>query len=126
MTITVDQSKLILNAFSAEFQNNMVAKDLVTWNRYDKEMDDLNGFTVVEQVGPRFVVTETTDGVKDLTGGVQSMVFGSEQFKVNKTFGASMGWGDWQKIKDLGSARESIALKNAAPQLAEAIDKYII
>lgn len=126
MTVTVDQSKLILNAFAAEFQNNMVAKDLVTWNKYDREMDDLNGFTVVEQVGPRYVVTETTDGVKDLTGGVQSTVFGSEQFKVNKTFGASMGWGDWQKIRDLGSARESIALKAAATQLAEKIDKYII
>lgn len=126
MAVTIDQSKLILNAFAAEFQNNMVAKDLVTWNRYDKEMDDLNGFTVVEQVGPRFVVTETVDGVKDLSAGVQSMVFGSEQFKVNRTFGASMGWGDWQKIKDLGSARESVALKNAATQLAEKIDKYII
>jgi hypothetical protein len=126
MTITVDQSKLVLNAFAATFQNNLVAKDLVTWRKYDQEMDDRNGLTVVEQVGPRFVVTETTDGVKDLTGGVQSMVFGSEQFKVNKTFGSSMGWGDWQKIRDLGSARESEALKAAATQLAEKIDKYII
>lgn len=126
MAVTVDQSKLILNAFAAEFQNNMVAKDLVTWNKYDKEMDDLNGFTVVEQVGPRYVVTQTVDGVKDLTSGVQSTVFGSEQFKVNRTFGASMGWGDWVKIRDLGAARESMALKAAATQLAEQIDKYII
>lgn len=125
-TVTVTQQKLVLNAFAAIFQNNLVAKDLVTWRKYDSEMDDRNGLQVIEQVGPRYVVTETTDGVKDLTSGVQDSVYGSEIFKVNKTFGASMGWGDFVKIRDIGAARESEALRNAAMQLSEQIDKYIL
>jgi hypothetical protein len=125
-TVTVDQSKLILNAFAATFQNNLIAKDLVSWKQYDSEMDDRNGLKVVEQVGPRYVITETTNGVKDLTAGVQDTVFGSEQFVVNKTFGSSMGWGDFVKIRDIGAARESEALKSAAVNLAEKIDKYIL
>jgi hypothetical protein len=104
-TVTVTQQKLVMNAFAAIFQNNLVAKDLVTWNKFDSEMSDLNGLQVIEQVGPRYVVTETTDGVKDLTSGVQDTVFGSEIYKVNKTFGASMGWGDFVKIRDIGAAR---------------------
>lgn len=125
-TVTVTQQKLVLNAFAAIFQNNLLAKDLVTWKQYDSEMDDRNGLQVIEQVGPRYVVTQTTDGVKDLTSGVQDSVFGSEIFKVNKTFGASMGWGDFIKIRDIGAARESEALRNAGMQLAEQIDKYIL
>lgn len=125
-TITVDQQKLVLNAFAATFQNNLLAKDLVTWRQYDAEMDDRNGLKVSEQVGPRYVVTQTTNGVADLTSGVQDSVFGSEQFVVNKTFGASMGWSDFVKIRDIGDARESIALKNAGTQLAEQIDGYIL
>jgi hypothetical protein len=125
-TVTVDQSKLILNAFAATFQNNLIAKDLVTWRQYNSEMDDRNGLKVVEQVGPRYVVTQTTNGVKDLSSGVQDTVFGSEQFVVNKTFGSSMGWGDFVKIRDIGEARESEALKAAATQLAEQIDFYIL
>jgi len=125
-TVTVTQQKLVMNAFAAIFQNNLVAKDLVTWKQYDAEMDDRNGLQVIEQVGPRYVVTETTDGVKDLSSGVQDSVFGSEIFKVNKTFGSSMGWGDFVKIRDIGSARESEALRNAAMQLAEKIDHYIM
>ncbi|HEY6020174.1 MAG TPA: P22 phage major capsid protein family protein [Candidatus Paceibacterota bacterium] len=125
-TITVDQQKLVLNAFAAIFQNNLVSKDAVTWNQYSGEMDDRNGLKVSEQVGPRYVVTQTTSGVKDLSGGVQDSVFGSEQFVVNKTFGASMGWADFVRIRDVGDARESVALKNAATQLAEVIDNYIL
>lgn len=125
-TVTVDQAKLVMNAFAATFQNNLIAKDLVTWRKYDSEMDDRNGLQVVEQVGPRYNVTETTDGVKDLSAGVQDSVFGSEIFKVNKTFGSSMGWGDFVKIRDLGTARESEALKNAATNLAEKIDAYVL
>jgi hypothetical protein len=53
-------------------------------------------------------------------------VFGSEIYKVNKTFGASMGWGDFVKIRDIGSARESTALRNCAMQMCEAIDKHIL
>jgi hypothetical protein len=72
------------------------------------------------------VVTETTDGIKDLTAGVQDSVFGSEIYKVNKTFGSSMGWGDFVRIRDLSDAKESIALRQAALQMCEAIDKHIL
>lgn len=125
-TVTVTQQKLVLNAFAAQFQNNLVAADVVTWKEYDSELNDRNGLQVIEQVGPRFAVTETVDGVKDLTSGVQDSVFGSEIFKVNRTFGTSMGWGDFVKIRDIGDARESEALKNAATQLAEKIDAHIL
>ncbi len=124
--ITTDQSKLVLNMFAATFQNNLVSADLVTWKKHDNEMNDRNALTVSEQVGPRYVTTRTTSGVKDLTAGVQDTVFGSEQFSVRDTFGSSMGWGDFQKIRDIGSARESEALKNAAVGLAETIDAYIL
>ena len=125
-TITVDQQKLVLNAFAATFQNNLLAKDLVTWKKYDTEMDDRNGLKVSEQVGPRYNVTRTTSGVADLTAGVQDSVFGSEQFTVQDVFGSSMGWGDFVKIRDIGEARESVALANAATNMAEQIDAYIL
>lgn len=125
-TVTVTQQKLVMNTFATIFQNNLIAADVVSWKQHDAEMDDRNGLQVIEQVGPRYTVTETTDGVKDLSSGVQDTVFGSEIFKVNKTFGTSMGWGDFVKIRDIGSARESEALKSAAQQLAEKIDSYIL
>lgn len=125
-TITVDQQKLVMNAFAAVFQNNLIAKDVVSWKQYDSEMDDRNGLKVSEQVGPRYNVTRSTSGVQDLTAGVQDSVFGSEQFVVQDVFGASMGWGDFVKIRDIGEARESVALKNAATNLAEQIDAYIL
>jgi hypothetical protein len=117
-TITVDQQKLVLNAFAATFQNNLLAKDVVTWRQYNDEMSDTNGLKVAEQVGPRYVVTRTSSGVQDLTAGVQDSTFGSEQFTVKDVFGSSMGWDDFVKIRDIGDARESQALKNAATQLA--------
>lgn len=126
MAVTVDQAKLVLNSFAAIFQNNLVSKDLVTWKKFDSEMNDRNGLTVVEQVGPRFNVTRTTSGVQDLSAGVQDMVFGSEQYKLQDTFGSSMGYGDFVKIRDLGDARNSEALKNAALNLSEKIDAYIL
>lgn len=125
-TVTVTQQKLVMNAFAAIFQNNLVSKDLVTWRKFEGEMNDRNGLQVIEQVAPRYVVTETTDGVKDLTAGTQDSVFGSEIYKVNKTFGASMGWGDFVRIRDLSDAKESIALRQAALQMCEAIDKHIL
>jgi len=125
-TVAVDQAKLVLNAFAATFQNNLIAKDLVTWRKYDNEMNDRNALTVVEQVGPRYAITQTTSGVQDLSSGTQDSVFGSEQFTVNQVFGSSMGWGDFVKIRDLGEARESEAIKNAATNLAEKIDAYIL
>jgi hypothetical protein len=125
-TITVDQQRLVLNAFATQFQNNLLARDIVTWKKYQSEMSDLNGLQVSEQVGPRYVVTQTTSGVQDLSSGVQDSVFGAETFTVNKVFGSSMGWDDFVKIRDIGDARESEALKNAATQLAEVIDAYIL
>jgi hypothetical protein len=125
-TVSVKQNALVLNAFAAIFQNNLVASDLVTWRQYDGEMNDRNGLQVVEQIAPRYNVTETADGVKDLTSGVQDTAFGSEIFKVNRTFGTDMGWGDFVKIRDIDDARESQALKSAAQRLAEYIDAYIL
>lgn len=125
-TITVDQQKLVLNAFAATFQNNLIAADVVSWKQYDGEFNERNALNIAEQVPPRYAVSQTTDGVADLTSGVQDSVFGSEQFKINKTFNTNMGWGDFVKIRDIGAARESEALKSAAMQLAEAIDAYIL
>ena len=124
--VTVDQAKLVLNSFAAIFQNNLVSADLVTWRKFDNEMNDRNALTVVEQIGPRYTVTRNTNGVADLSGGVQDTVFGSEQYKLQDVFGSSMGWGDFVKIRDIGAARESEALKNAALNLAEKIDAYIL
>jgi len=124
--VTVDQAKLVLNSFAAIFQNNLASSELVTWRKFDNEMNDRNGLTVVEQVVPRYNVTRTTDGVRDLSGGVQDTVFGSEQYRIRDVFGSSMGWGDFVKIRDIGAARESEALKSAALNLAEQIDHYIL
>lgn len=125
-TNTVDQSRLVLNAFAATFQNNLLAADLVEWNQMKGEMNERNGLKVSEQVGPRYLVTRTSGGVKDLSAGVQDSTFGSETFQVNDVFGSSMGWSDFAAIKDIGDARKSVALKNAATQLAEQIDAYIL
>jgi len=126
MAIVVDQSKLVLNAFAAIFQNNLACADLVSWKQYDGEFEDRNRLQISEQVGPRFAVTQTSSGVADLTTGVQDMIYGSEQFTVNQVFGTSMGYGDWQKVRDIGDARESVAIKNAALNLAEKIDAYVL
>lgn len=125
-TVTVDQAELVLSSFAAIFQNNLLSKDLVTWNKFSGEMNDRNAMTVVEQVVPDYTTTFTTNGVADLTAGVQDSTFGSEQFKIDQTINSSMGWGDFVKIRDLGSARESEALKAAALRLATDIDSYII
>lgn len=124
--MTVDQTKLVLNAFAAIFQNNLVSADLVSWKQYDQELNDRNGLNVSEQISPRYKVTQTTSGVQDLSSGVQDSVFGSEQFKVDQVFGASMGWDDFVKIRDIGDARESEALSGAATSMAEAIDAYVL
>lgn len=125
-TNTVDQSRLVLNAFAAVFENNLLSKDVVSWKQFDGEMNELNGLKVSEQVGPRYLVYKTVNGIKDLTGGVQATTFGSETFICNQTFNTSMGWGDFERIQNIGDARESVALKNAATQLAEQIDAYIL
>lgn len=125
--IVVDQAKLVMNTFATIFQNNLVSSEVGMWKQFDGEMNDRNGLTVVEQVGPRYAVTQTVNGVQDLTSsGTQDTVFGSEQFTVNRVFGASMGWGDFQRIHDIGDARESTAITNAAMQLAEQIDAYVL
>lgn len=126
VNIQVDQAKLVMNAFAAIFQNNLVSADTVEWKQYNGEMNDRNGLTVVEQVGPRYQVTQTVAGVQDLTSGVQDTILGSEQFIVNRVFGSSMGWGDYNAIHDLAEAKQSVAIKNAAINLAEQIDAYIL
>lgn len=126
MTVVVDQSRLVMNAFAAIFQNNLITADLVTWKKFDGEYNPRNRLQVDEQVGPRYAITETTDGVADLSSGVQDTVFGSERYIINKTFGSSMGWGDFAAIRDIGDARESEAIKNAAINLAEKIDAYVL
>jgi len=125
-TVTVEQQKLVLNAFAMVLQNNLVTADVVTWNEYDGEMDDRNGLQVLEQVTPRYNITRTTNGVKDLTAGTDGTVFGSELFAVTGTFNANMGWGDFVKIQSIGDARESKALLGAATSMAEKIDAYVL
>jgi len=126
MTVTVDQAQLVLNSFAAIFQNNLVSADLVTWKKFDGEMNDRNGLNVSEQITPDYTTSFTTNGVADLSGGVQSTTFGSEQFKLTQTINSSMGWADFVKIRDLGAARESEALRKAALRLATDIDSYIL
>lgn len=125
-TVTVDQAKLVLNSFAAIFQNNLVSADLVTWKKFDGEMNDRNGLTVVEQISPDYTTTFSTSTVTDLSGGVQDTTFGSEQYKLTQVVGSSMGWGDFVKIRDIGEARESQALMKAALRLATDIDAYIL
>lgn len=124
--VTVPQSATVLNAFAAIFQNNLVTAPLVTWNKFKGEMNDRNGLRVVEQVTPDYTTEFIKNGVKDLSGGVQDTDFGSEQYELTQTINSSMGWGDFIKIRDIGDARESEALKSAALRLARDIDSYIL
>lgn len=125
-TVQVDQAKLVLNTFAAIFQNNLVSADLMTWKKFDSEMNDRNGLEVVEQVTPDYTTTFTNDAVADLSGGVQDTTFGSERFKLRQVVGASMGWDDFVKIRDIGAARESEAIKAAALRLSHDIDAYLL
>jgi len=125
-TVTTEQQKLVLNSFAMVLQNNLVSRDAVSWNEYDGEMDDRNGLQVLEQITPRYNVTRTENGVKDLSAGTDGTVFGSELFEITGTFNANMGWGDFVKIKSIGDARQSKALLGAATSMAEKIDAYIL
>ena len=125
-TVTVDQAKLVMNTFMAVFEDNLVTGQCCDWNAHEGELDDRNRLTVVEQVGPRYTISRTQNGVKNLTGGTDGTAFGSEQFTIDGTFNANMGWGDFVKIRDIGAARESKALNGAATSLAEQIDAYIL
>lgn len=124
--VVASQQALVLNAFAMLLQNNLVTGDAVTWNELDAEMDDRNGLKVIEQTSPRYRVTRTEGGVRDLTTGTDDSVFGSELFEITGTFNANMGWGDFQAIRDIQSARRSEALKGAAVSMAEQIDAYIL
>jgi len=125
-TVTVKQNALVLNTFMAKLQNELVSADLVKWNEHSAELDDTNKLQVIEQVSPRYTVTRTSNGVKDLSGGVDGSAFGSETFTIDGTFNANMGWGDFIKIRDVGTARENEALMGAATNMAEQIDAYIL
>jgi len=124
--VTTEQQKLVLNSFAMVLQNNLVTADAVTWDEYNGEMDDRNGLQVLEQVTPRYNITRTEQGVKDLSAGTDGSVFGSELFEVTGTFNANMGWGDFVKIKSIGDARESKALLGAATSMAQKIDAYVM
>lgn len=124
--VTTEQQKLVLNSFAMVLQNNLVTADAVTWNEHNGEMDDRNGLQVLEQITPRYNITRTENGVKDLSAGTDGTVFGSELFEITGTFNANMGWGDFVKIKSIGEARESKALLGAATSMAEKIDAYIM
>ena len=125
-TNTVTQAKLVMNSFAAILENTLVTREAVTWNQYDQEMGTTNRLQVVEQVAPRYKVTRTANGVKDLSAGTDGSVWGSEIFSINQTFNANMGWGDFQAIRDIGDARKNAALKGAATSMAEQIDAYIL
>jgi len=124
--VTTEQQKLVLNSFAMVLQNNLVTAEAVSWNEMDGEMDDRNGLQVLEQVTPRYNVTRTENGVKDLSAGTDGTVFGSELFEITGTFNANMGWGDFVKIKSIGEARQSKALLGAATSMAEKIDAYVM
>lgn len=124
--VTTEQQKLVLNSFAMVLQNNLVTANAVSWNEHDAEMDDRNGLQVLEQITPRYNITRTENGVKDLSAGTDGTVFGSELFEITGTFNANMGWGDFVKIKSIGDARESKALLGAATSMAEKIDAYIL
>lgn len=124
--VSAVQAKLVLNTFAHVLQNNLVTAQAVSWNEMDNEFDDRNGLKVVEQIGPRYKITRTENGVKDLSGGTDGTVFGGELFEITGTFNANMGWGDFVKITTIGQARESKALMGAATSLAEQIDAYIL
>lgn len=121
-TITSAQSHFILNAFAAGFENNLVSADICEWKTYDSEFNDRNRLDVAEQVEPDYIVRRNTGAVADLSGGVQASAFGSERFTVTNTYTVDMGWADFVKIRDVGSARESRAFMSAMKSMAEQID----
>lgn len=120
--VTSEQARKVLNVFAVLLENNLVTKDAVTWKLRDDEFADTNRLEYVEQRGPRYNTTETVGGVADLTAGVQSTVYGSERYLVDRTYGSSMGWGDFVKMRDIGEMRESEAMQNAVTNMAEKID----
>ena len=126
MTITVPQSRLILKTIMSTLRNNLVSADLIEWEMHTKEMNDRNGRVVSEQVGPEYVITETSGAVADLTTGVQDTTFGSQTFNLNKVFGLSMGASDIESVVDLQSARKNKALNNGIARLASKIDYHVM
>ena len=93
MAVTVDQAKLVLNEFASIFQNNLISKDLVTWNKFTGQMNDRNALEVVEQVTPDYTTSFTNSSVRDLTAG--GLWFGALQ----------VGPSDWHR-HGLGRLRE--------------------
>jgi hypothetical protein len=107
-------------------QNNLVTGDAVSRGMSTTvKWTTATVFRFIEQTTPRYNVTRTENGVKDLSAGTDGTVFGSELFEVTGTFNANMGWGDFVKIKSIGDARQSQALLGAATSMAEKIDAYM-
>lgn len=120
----VDQAQLVLNMFVIALENKLTSGQVYSWRKHDGEFDDRNGLKLVEQFRPRFNVTRTENGIKDLTTGTQAPVFGSELFAITGTFGTDMGWSDFARIQTVEQAREDVALQGAAESLAHSIDAY--
>jgi hypothetical protein len=125
MTVTVAQSRLILNTFMATLRDNLAYSDLIEWETHSDEMNDRNGMVVTEQVDPQFNITETTGAVADLSSGTQNVVFGAQTFTLNKVFGLSMGAGDLEMVTDMREARRNRALRSGTERLASRIDMHI-
>lgn len=125
MAITAPQSRLILKSIMSTLRNNLAAANMIEWETHSTEMNDRNGFVVSEQVGPDYVITETTGSVADLSGGVQDTVFGAQTFTLNKVFGLSMGASDIEAVTTLQAARKNKALNNGIARLATRIDYHV-
>lgn len=126
MANQVDIAQTIVNQFAMLVENDLVAARAVTSKKYDQEIDADNGLQTRERVPPRYVSETTTNGVKNLSSGVQDTVVGSEIVRVNTTENVSFGYADFERIKTFSDAVESEALKSAASAMAHKIDGRIL
>lgn len=126
MANQVDLAQTIVNQFAMLLENDLVAARAVTSKKYDSEIDADNGLTTRERVPPRYVSNTTTNGVADLSAGVQDTVVGTEIVRVNTTENVSFGYADFERIKSFSDAVESQALKSAASAMAHKVDGRIL
>lgn len=124
--IVADQAKLVLNTFAFALENSLVTKDAVTFKEMDGEMEDTNNLKVVEQITPRYRVTRTENGVRNLVAGTDGTVMGSELFEVTGSFNVNLGMSDFQRITTIGSFRQNVAATGAVQSLADQIDGFIL
>lgn len=125
-TNNIDIAQTIVNQFAMELENEMVAARVVTSKKYDKEIDADDGLTTKERIPPRYVSQRTTNGVLDISSGVQDTVVGSEIVHCNQTENVNFGFADFERIKTFSDAVESQSLKAAARDMAHSIDGRIL